>query len=531
MTKPASLLFLGAFLASSGFSAGLERIDAVGVTEVGGSPTYAGMLPRTGSSGKLDASLLPAMGEWAASPLPGAYFVASSAGSGGNGSLQYPFNSINRAVAQAGVGSALLLAPGGYSGDIPLQAGRTLSIFGLGAHTTLPELRVTAAGTSQDTTLSLTGVSVGSIVVTGGTVKIRLTDTVVQQLSGDGAVTVERCGMGAAVLVSSMAYTDGYSGHATAPYSRAVTDNGLTLTLQGGRARVNSSQVAYMSDISSAVSAIGATTAAQASSVEQLSQRIAAEEQARVSATNALAAALRAEIGAVGSNIGTIGDGWNTQLSTLVGWINAARADLTALDTREAASTAALTGSIAAVPYAAADSVLEARVRDAISTQCAAVRAEMPGVVNTAVDGNYVKLVTPSSGTQKGVTIGSRAGTVGPASLAQGTGSRASGTGGVALGNRASDGGYAYSFVWSPSEYTSKGGSTFCINPAGGTSGFYIGNTSLAALLAAKADKGATTSALSLPGPSTVATNVTDGGYRRIEPYIENGSVKWRVAK
>lgn len=126
-------------------------------------------------------------------------------------------------------------------------------------------------------------------------------------------------------------------------------------------------------------------------------------------------------------------------------------------------------------------------------------------------------LTTDSSGNKTAATVGTRAAghAVGPSSIEVGTG-WASASYSSSFGNSGADGTYAFaagslseatgdasaafgyrasatnatSFVWQGSsgsyaeaKYRSKGNGTFCVNPAGGTSGFYVGDRNLGAIV------------------------------------------------
>lgn len=98
----------------------------------------------------------------------------------------------------------------------------------------------------------------------------------------------------------------------------------------------------------------------------------------------------------------------------------------------------------------------------------------------------------------------------------------ANGRNSIALGYRARTGSGTGSgagtalfttFVWNQSStyYHSKGAGTFCINPNGGTAGFYIGNDNLSGLLSSKADASHTHASIVSPDTKTTAVATNDG--------------------
>lgn len=163
---------------------------------------------------------------------------------------------------------------------------------------------------------------------------------------------------------------------------------------------------------------------------------------------------------------------------------------------------------------------LNQTLSDAIDTHVA--NTNNPHAV-TASQVGALPLVEDVNGNKTAVAIGDRSGPVGPRSLSNGSnltalgyGSHAEGTYTSALGDSShsegvytiasgdgshSGGYYAhakeqdhYAFAWSGDDtrttlYESHGIGTFNVNPYGGLSGFWIGEQTLAAILANKADK------------------------------------------
>lgn len=348
-------------------AAGLDRIDAAGVTERGGSASYAHMLPRTGTNGVLDVSLLPPVADWASQPIARLYYASAGAAQDGNGSPQYPFRTLTYAFTNMAANSALLIAPGSYSGSCALPSGRTLTLFGIGGKANVTSLSVSVGGTSSATTLDLCGLQVGSLSVTGGRVNVRLAGTVVGRLEGSStSVTVTRTDLGSSVAVSTLAHSDVYAGYATVPNATALvaSDSPDRLTLSGGRASVSGNVVAYMSDVSASTADVNEAMLRLGATNSVLSGRISAEETARMSADTALAGQINAAKAELSARVDGVGTWWGGQLSTLSGSIDTLQGELRALRTKETNDVHSITQLIANVraAYLAADTTMSALI-------------------------------------------------------------------------------------------------------------------------------------------------------------------------
>ena len=174
----------------------------------------------------------------------------------------------------------------------------------------------------------------------------------------------------------------------------------------------------------------------------------------------------------------------------------------------------------------------------------------------TAAQVGAAPLVTDSSGNKTAVTIGSRRreSAVGPYSLANGDevsangiGTHAEGLLTTALGEYSHASGVksltgtgsAYAFAWSgdetsPSPYNSHGKGTFNINPVGGTEGFYLGEQTLAQVIAAAIAGKANLASLALEYSATSAYSVGaivyhDGNIYQCKTAIAEGGEAWNA--
>lgn len=376
-------------------AATLDRVDAAGVTEVGGSAAYARMLPRTGPDGLLSATLLPPVADWGSKPVTNIYYVSANAASGdGNGSPQHPFKSLGTALSSVSSSSAFILAPATYSASFTLAPGRSVAICGFGSSSYISSLTVTASGSSADTTLCLYGVRVGTLTVNGNRVNLRLMQAYVGRLAGSAsAATVTRADMGSVVYVSTLAHADVYDGYDTAPLAEALTGPGLMrLFLSGGRvfATVDdeTNTVAYLSDVAAATnSAFGAVQELRAEDL-RLAGLILSEAGARAAADLALSNTMAAADAALLTRVQTVGSTWGSQMLLLSGRMDGMAAQLDGLRTKETNDVAALAAAVASVrtDFASADAALDSDLRNAIASGVAGLRAEVPGIADVRFD-------------------------------------------------------------------------------------------------------------------------------------------------
>ena len=384
------MLFLGLF-ATLAASADLSRIEADGVTEAGGLPKYARMLPRTGSDGRLAASLLPPVADWASQPIARLYYISASAPTQGNGSPQYPFNTLTYALSHMTARSALLMAPGAYDGSGTITAGNTVTLFGVGAQPTISSLAVTALGSSSGTTLDLCGLRISTLQVEGGSITIKLSNTIVSQLTGAAtSVTVMRMDMGAQVTAAAFAYTDVYLGYQTAPEAQCIVDTatGRQLKLSGDRGVVvsggTSKELAYRSDITTATDGIYGVLDGFTDTDTELADLIASERTARLSADRALSNRFDSVVASLTADFGTLGGTWGTQVSTIGGRLDSLDQSLASLSARETSDITEVRNMVnqTRTDYAAADSTLDTSLRNLVATSVATLRSEVPGLVD-----------------------------------------------------------------------------------------------------------------------------------------------------
>ncbi len=347
MTRAA--LACAAVLAAISGTADLTKVDADGVTAVGGSPRYARMLALTDAAGKLDASLLPPVSDWATAPIPGLYYVAGGAAPGGNGSAQRPFATISAAAEAAKAAgcaqTAVVLAPGAYA-DTVTPSGR-LVILGAGAATPLT-LAIEADGTSP--VVALHDVFAESLTADGGAVRIELHGSRISRLSGTSSgITVARLDMGSRVEIAESAYTDVYAGHPTALCAKTLVSDDAIYAMQvaDGRARVGDRAVAYVDDVTSATSTVHSAIGIVAATASGLENRLKEETDARKSGDTALEAAMSGVQAALETSIGKVGDGWNSQIEALAARMAASDAAVSALAAKETNDVHALRAEMA----------------------------------------------------------------------------------------------------------------------------------------------------------------------------------------
>jgi len=368
----------------------LDRIAADGVTERGGSPAYARMLPRTKADGVLDASLLPPVADWASQPISNLYYAAGNARVQGNGSPQYPFRSLTYAFANMAPNSAVLLAPATYSGTLPLDAGRTVTIAGFGPMSRIESLSVVVSGASYDTCLALVGVDIGTLSVSGGRVNIKMSSATVERLEGSSTmVTVTRLDLGSVVGISSLVNEDVYAGYDTVPKAEALVDpvSGDQVILSGGRALVTDGGVthvvAYVSDIDGATNDIGTALQALSSADSSLSSRINTEAYARASGDIVLSNMLNNAQASLAAQIASVGTSWGGQLSTVALAIDGLRDELQAHEATASNALASVNQAISGVQsgYTSADSALRADI-DALGSRFSVLE----GGIEAAID-------------------------------------------------------------------------------------------------------------------------------------------------
>ena len=388
----------------------LDRIAADGVTEHGGSPEYARMLPRTGADGILDASLLPPVADWASQPISNLYYAAGNAPTQGNGSPQHPFNTLTHALSHMAPDSALLLAPATYSGTLSLPAGRTVALVGFGPGAYVSGLSVSAAGSSPATRLALVGVSVGTLSLSGGTVDVRLSRSTVARLEGTAsAATVTRTDMGSLVGVSTLTHVDVYAGYDTAPRARVLTTQSAAtqLALSGGRAVVSdggaTNTVAYLSDVVGATNGTYLAMQDLRAADAALSGRMDAEESARLAGDAANSNRLEAARAALAAQMSDMGTTWTSRLMALVSDMTAVQGDFQDLNTQTTNDIRALQQSLSALQtaYQAADTALstgltalQATVNDLSNNLTAVVDAEAAQIADARIEAKRASIVS-----------------------------------------------------------------------------------------------------------------------------------------
>lgn len=377
------------------FGRNLDYIDADGVTDTGG-PGKGRRLARTRPTGVLDPSLLPPLSEWASQPIPQLYFVSTAADAGGNGSVQYPFNSLTTAGTVAS-GATLVLAPGRYAGSLSFPDGKALSLVSAGAKALIPSLAVTTAGSTLDTELCLVGCTVGTLTVSGtGYLRIRLLGSTVTRLDGSSRhVTVTRMDLGADVRSYTLAHTDEYAGHRVAEAAKALAAADATpeLTVGAGRAAVGTSALAYVDDLTGATNAVYVTIAALSAEDARLAGLIGAEATARQGADDALAGAIADALTDAKAYTDTLRDFWGTQLVGLSTGFRTVTNNVAQLDTREHDHYTNLVHRLEGVPTMGTLATLESRLRQSITQGDDNVRSAV-----TAVDTRVTGVVSTVSG-------------------------------------------------------------------------------------------------------------------------------------
>lgn len=391
----------------------LDRIAADGVTEVGGSAEYARMLPRTGADGRLDASLLPPVADWASAPISNLYYMAGNAAVQGNGSPQYPFKTLTYALSHMLPQSALLVAPATYSGTLSLPSGNTVAIVGLGPSSYISGLSVAVSGSSSSTCLAFVGMRVGTLSITGGKVNVKLSHSTVAQLEGNAsAATITRLDLGSLVGFSTLTHTDVYAGYDTVPNANTLetADRTTRLTLSGSRALVTAGggthTIAYLSDVAGSTNSIHAALHELQDADVALSAGIAAETAGRLAADVVLSNRIAAAKAALELQIVDIGTTWGEQLETLSLAMTDFQNGLQNLRNDTANDIHGLTQAVEAVrsAYIAADILLNAAIESlsgtvealdnsldrriagaAESAATAAIRDAKAGIVSNAV--------------------------------------------------------------------------------------------------------------------------------------------------
>lgn len=378
-------------LAGAAAGGNLDRIDAEGVTERGGGPKYARMLPRTGTNGLLSATLLPPLADWASVPIANLYYASASAPSEGNGAPQYPFKTLGHALEQMAADSALIMAPGTYSGSGSVPAGHYRTLLGSGRGTYVTSLTISTTGTSPDTVLELAGLKVGTLTVNGGRMTIRMAGAYVERLEGSATpVTVVRLDMGARVNWSSLAYEDVYSGYSTSPMALALSERGgnRLLGLSGGRGVVvdggYTNVLAFMSDLAGATGAVYAAMSDLRASNDVVMAEVSAEKAARSAADTALSNNLSAVIGDLRADFGSLGGTWGSQAAMLMANMTRLRSDMSDLDARVATTNARQSADIAQLrsDYTSAQANLSQTLHRTVTNQVAALSNAVPGIVD-----------------------------------------------------------------------------------------------------------------------------------------------------
>ena len=381
-----SAVVIGAVLCAVTTHARLDYIDADGVTERGGTPAQARMLPRTGADGRLSASLLPSAEDWAAQPMPMVYFVDAQATSAGNGSARTPFRSITDAAAAVPSGSALLLAPGNYSGTITLQAGAELTLMGFGRSSYLNDLTVTAEGESPSTRLHVHSVSGSRLAINGGTLGLRLYNVQLTTLDGlSTKVTVRRYDLGTTFsAVNLVPLSDSYEGKDTIAYAENLRGASPAehLHMSGNRPVVGDETCAFLSDVTSTSNAVYVTFGEFHATDTNLYDRIANEASERKLGDAELGTSLTNTANALRSEISGIGTGWQTQLATITTALGTLSSSLSALSAREAEDVEDLEAEDIAVrsAFASADNTVKATLRSETTTKISQLEANIPAI-------------------------------------------------------------------------------------------------------------------------------------------------------
>lgn len=424
MTRPLiSALFVLIFASDTASARNLDYIDADGVTETGGSGK-ARMIPRTAADGRLDASLLPPVADWASQPIPGLRYVAPGAAAGGNGSPQYPYNSLAVAFTNSPSGTALLLAPALYDETVSLE-GKDIALVGFGplarteshAGTRLVNLNVGVGGTSS---LSLVGCSVGVLRFDGSRVKVRLSSTAVGAVHGTAPVDVVRTDMGSYVesWTTGGAHTERYDGYDLVTNAVVLVGPGTSLRMGADHpvAAVGGVQrpVAYVSELTGATNHVYASLADLVATNDQLAVAITAESATRSNAVLRLTGALAATSSVIRAEIERVDEAGQSQASALSWTISQVAGAFTNLTAAVGSGMSYVSNRVAAVEvaYKGADNVLSNNLTSALSFDIADARdaaiataaadAEQLiapvqtqlGTLSTTVDNNHTAHVT-----------------------------------------------------------------------------------------------------------------------------------------
>lgn len=371
----------------------LDYIDADGVTETGGAGK-ARMIPRTAADGRLDASLLPPVADWASQPIPGLRYVSPGAAAGGNGSPQYPYSSLATAFAESPSGTALLLAPASYDASVTLM-GKTLTLVGCGVATRLENLTVGVGGTSS---LAFVGCSAGIVTLNGAALPVRLHGTRVDAVHGTAPVTLVRMDMGSYVRAwtTTGAHTERYDGYDCV--TNAVVLIGPGTSLQMGTdhpiATVSgvTKPIAYVSELTAATNRVYASLADLVVTNDQLVAAITTEAATRAAAVTQLKANLVTTSADLRTEINRVDAAARAQASVLSGTVSKVVDDFTNLSTTLQAEFDALSGEVDAIDtaYQQADDELRLELTASYESGDADIRADIPVIaderITTALD-------------------------------------------------------------------------------------------------------------------------------------------------
>lgn len=372
--------------------ADLDRIDADGVTETGGDPRYARMLPRTGADGLLSASLLPPVADWASQPIARLYYMSASAATQGNGAPQYPFNTITYALSHMAANSALLVAPGTYTGSGTVAAGVSTTLFGLGRQSYVENLTITANGSSASTALVLHGLRVGTLQILGGRINVYMSGTTIGMLNGSASsVTITRMDLGSRITAATVAYTDVYAGYPVVPMADALVeqDTGVQLVVEDGRGVLvdggSTSTLARMEDIASATGAVYTAISGLSARDAELAGLVSAESTARAAGDNTLSNRIETAVADLTADFGSLGATWGTQVSLINSRLTELDAALSALSALEGSDVATINATLTSVQtgYVAADTALASTLRGEILAGDNTIRSELPATIDT----------------------------------------------------------------------------------------------------------------------------------------------------
>ena len=366
----------------------LDYIDADGITETGGAGK-ARMIPRTAADGRLDASLLPPVADWASQPIPGLRYVAPGAAAGGNGSPQYPYSSLATAFAESPSGTALLLAPASYDASVTL-AGKALTLVGCGVATRLENLTVGVGGTSS---LSFVGCSAGVVTVNGAALPVRLHGTIVDAIHGTAPVTLVRMDMGSYVRAwtTTGAHTERYDGYDLVTNAVVLVGPGTSLRMGADRpvTTVDGVQepVAYVSEVTAATNRVYASLADLVFTNDQLAAAIATEVDARAAAVTQLNVNLVNTSAVIRTEIERVDAAAQAQASVLSMTVSQVAGALTNLSTTLQAEVDGLSGEVDAIntAYQQADEKLRLELESGYTGGDADVRADIPVIADARI--------------------------------------------------------------------------------------------------------------------------------------------------